>query len=274
MNYNTHILQNSSFPVKFINPIKLKFLPEIICAYWLLQVPRSKLSDNAKKIYGRLIKWADDTGKAHRSINQLAKELNVSSRTIERGLKELRETQLIITYLVKPGGVNHYQFLEHEWMEEQKNRPEYFKLSTPPDTNTIHYPKTLRNKGMYPPDTVAGSKYKYNYKYNNTYVDRTRRPVDKYKFVDKDPPRSSVNRQPFFTPEKRPEKTPEQKARFEIERNNAMENIKKITSRMRVPKNVDIERNLTTNFKRSMVGYTQVEGLDENLTIVVNDALE
>jgi len=259
MNNITNVLQKSSFSTKFIHPNQFNFLSEIIIPYWLLQIPKSELSETAKKVYGRLLRWGHNSEIVHRSVNQLAREVKRSSRTIERALKELRTVGLIITYLVKHGGVNHYKFLAHEWMEEEKNRPD-FKLSSLPDKTPIRYSKPSMNKGISPPVIIGDPKYINNFINKNIHVDTIRRPVDKYKFVDKDPPRSSVNRQPFFISKKEPEKTAEQKAKFEAERKKCRDGIEKIKLEWGLLKNTCVERNLDTNFKRSTVGYTSSAG--------------
>jgi hypothetical protein len=85
---------------------------------WLSQVPVKLLSHGAKALYCRLCKWAGYKGTAHRSAPLLGKELGESTRQIERFLKELRDCELIGTFQIKKGGENHFEFYQHEWMNE------------------------------------------------------------------------------------------------------------------------------------------------------------
>lgn len=92
--------------------------------FWLLHIPYYKLSMNAKVIYGRLERlrldqWCKEKHEVSRSARQLASDIGVSFRTVERSLKELRDKKLIETYQIKTCGINHYRFYEHEWMNEK-----------------------------------------------------------------------------------------------------------------------------------------------------------
>lgn len=92
--------------------------PAVYIPCWLIQVPSSKLSYHAKLIYGRLSQWSTTKGTVTRSIHQLSVELGMNKNTVERGLKELRDVELISTYKKSSGGQNYYKFYEHEWMYE------------------------------------------------------------------------------------------------------------------------------------------------------------
>ena len=98
---------------------------------WLSQVPISKLSMNAKVIYGRLCQWANTSGRTDRSTLQLCEELGMTKSPVDRALKELRTVGLIGTYQVEKGGVNHFEFYEHEWMTEQISRNLTYSDPTP-----------------------------------------------------------------------------------------------------------------------------------------------
>jgi DNA-binding transcriptional ArsR family regulator len=86
---------------------------------WLIQIPIQLLSFGAKLVYARLCKWVGANGRAHRSSKQLSIEIGISQRGIERHLKELREAELIGTYQLDPGGMNNFEFYDHEWMHTQ-----------------------------------------------------------------------------------------------------------------------------------------------------------
>lgn len=131
--------------------------PAVYIPCWLIQVPSDKLSYAAKMLYGRLAQWSSSKGTVHRSVNQLSEELGMHPRGVERTLKELRDVKLICTYRIDHGGVNHYQFLEHEWMHVQINdNLEYKNSSTPPDKSVGTPPTNL----SVPPDKSVGAKIK------------------------------------------------------------------------------------------------------------------
>lgn len=85
---------------------------------WLIQVPVQKLSHGAKILYGRLAQWSNEKGEVYRSKNDLKEEIGVSHRTIGDLIKELKDVKLISTFQPKKGGVSHYIFHDHEWMNE------------------------------------------------------------------------------------------------------------------------------------------------------------
>lgn len=113
---------------KFYNP--KSFAPAIYMPTWLLQVPTSKVSNNAKILYGRISQWANQKGDVFRSTRQLSQELGTPPRTLERHIKELRDKKLIETYIPLPGGVNHFKFLNHPWMHEEINEHLVYKSDT------------------------------------------------------------------------------------------------------------------------------------------------
>lgn len=87
--------------------------------YWLIQIPTSKLSYGAKCLYARLLAWKGDRKTAFRSIENLSIEMNVSRRTINRRLKELKDFGLIQTFQNQFKGVNNYTFPHHPAMNNK-----------------------------------------------------------------------------------------------------------------------------------------------------------
>ena len=118
--------------------------PSVYIPCWLIQVCSSKLSFAAKILYGRLSQWCNANGTVHRSVNQLSEEIGMPAKSVERVLKELRDVKLIETFRVHDGGVNHFAFLEHEWMNEPINQNLEYK-----STETYTHPP-LRNEGTPP----------------------------------------------------------------------------------------------------------------------------
>lgn len=114
LNYNTSIQNKKTY-----NPKLAKLPDSVYIPSWLLQIPSSKLSYQAKLLYGRLSQWVNQHGIVYRSAKQLTHELGMSLSSVERTLKELRDTGLIDTYQNSPGGINHYIFFEHEWMQTE-----------------------------------------------------------------------------------------------------------------------------------------------------------
>lgn len=92
--------------------------PSAYMPAWLIQILDSKLSLGAKMVYGRLAQWSNTKGKVHRSSNQLCHELGMTKSPVDRYLKELKTVGLIGTYQAEKGGVNHFEFYDHEWMYE------------------------------------------------------------------------------------------------------------------------------------------------------------
>ena len=92
------------------------YIPSAYIPAWLLQIPHCNLSTGAKLLYGRLAQWSNSKGQVHRSTKQLCQELGMTKSPMDRFLKELRDVGLIGTLQVVEGGVNHFEFYEHEWM--------------------------------------------------------------------------------------------------------------------------------------------------------------
>ncbi len=121
---------NTDKKIKLHNP--KAYAPAVYIPCWLIQIPSSKLSHGAKIVYGRLAQWSNAKCQVHRSTKQLCDELGMHSRMIERYLKELRDAALIGTYQIQEGGINHFEFYDHDWMRDpihpslcySENRPE------------------------------------------------------------------------------------------------------------------------------------------------------
>jgi len=92
--------------------------PAVYIPCWLSQVPTRLLSNNAKVLYGRLSQWSNSTGDVYRSLPQLVEELGTPRETLKRHLKELKNAGLIGTYHPQAGGINHYAFYHHIWMDK------------------------------------------------------------------------------------------------------------------------------------------------------------
>lgn len=93
--------------------------PAVFIPCWLIQVPHKLLSFGAKLLYGRLAQWSNTNGDVFRSAPQLSKELGMGVRTVEKFIKELKNTGLIETYHPQAGGQNHFRFFDHEWMHNK-----------------------------------------------------------------------------------------------------------------------------------------------------------
>jgi hypothetical protein len=101
---------------KYINPYNLfvgSFIPN-----WLQR--RSEVSPGAKLCYARLCQYAGQNGECFPSQATLASEIGAGERQIRRYITELEEQQLIDTVQVGLNQPNHYRFLWHPWMEEEK----------------------------------------------------------------------------------------------------------------------------------------------------------
>tara|TARA_R110000868_G_scaffold161317_1_gene391523 strand:+ start:21852 stop:22652 length:801 start_codon:yes stop_codon:yes gene_type:complete len=96
--------------------------PAIFIPSWLAQVPTRLLSNNAKMLYGRLSQWCSVKGDVYRSLPQLSEELGTPATTLKRHLKELKDAKLIGTFHPQAGGVNHYEFYHHLWMDKEINK--------------------------------------------------------------------------------------------------------------------------------------------------------
>jgi hypothetical protein len=125
--------------------------PAVYIPCWLSQVSIKLLSHGAKICYGRLSQWANSKGIVYRSCNQLAAEIGVSLASIEKYLKELRDQELIGTFQVEAGGVNHYEFYDHPWMHEPIN--EHLSYNDVPPDKSGGTPRNIRG---YPPEDLTG----------------------------------------------------------------------------------------------------------------------
>ncbi len=145
--------------------------PAVYIPCWLIQIPQHELSHFAKILYGRLAQWSNAKGYVSRSAPELALELGCISRTVERGLKELRDIKLIETHQVKHGDKNSFIFLDHEFMYRSLQPClDYYEQHTPPDrTEKLSTDNPLppdKNVGTpptdmsVPPDKCVGLKYK------------------------------------------------------------------------------------------------------------------
>lgn len=118
---------------------------------WLSQVPVKQLSDGAKILYARLTQWADSEGHAFRSAIQLAPELGIGYRAVEKRIQELKSAGLIGTYHPQAGGLNHFEFYVHEWMSAPTHKNLSYKSDPPHD----HVVPPTRSCGTPPHDHVA-----------------------------------------------------------------------------------------------------------------------
>lgn len=127
----------SNTPRKLHNP--KSHAPAVYIPCWLIQVPSELLSYAAKIVYGRLSQWSTGKCTVHRSLDQLSQEIGMNKRSLERILKELKDVELIGTYQVEAGGVNHYEFYDHPWMYETINEHLVYQESypQPPPANVV-----------------------------------------------------------------------------------------------------------------------------------------
>ncbi len=115
------------------------YAPAVYIPCWLIQVNIKLLSNGAKMLYGRLSQWASSDGTVYRSIPQLSEELGCSERSIEEYLRELKNVKLIGTFHPQAGGINHYEFYDHEWMRE----PIKEQLTYKEDKFTLPHPSVV-----------------------------------------------------------------------------------------------------------------------------------
>ncbi len=114
---STNNNNKTSAPIRKLHNPKAH-TPAVYIPCWLIQVPDSKLSLGAKMVYGRLAQWSNTKGQVHRSSTQLSHELGMSKSPVDRYIKELKNVGLIGTYQASKGGVNYFEFYDHEWMYE------------------------------------------------------------------------------------------------------------------------------------------------------------
>lgn len=98
-----------------INPWKMfqgSFIPNAV-----MQLPRRRLSADAKTCYGRLLQFAGKRGVAFPRVSLLALEIGQSRRSVERALKQLRGAGLITTKQRgrKRGGVGRSALISFHW---------------------------------------------------------------------------------------------------------------------------------------------------------------
>jgi hypothetical protein len=106
---------NCTMSLKLHNP--KSFSPAVYIPFWLIQVPIKSLSFGAKFTYGRLSQWADELGRASRSLKQLAAEIGESTDSIEIYLKELIDAKLLgIRH--QQDVINYFELYDHPWMNE------------------------------------------------------------------------------------------------------------------------------------------------------------
>lgn len=125
---------------------------------WLSQVPVKQLSEGAKILYARLTRWSDSDGHAFRSAKQLAPELGLGYRAVEKRIQELKNVGLIGTYQPQKGGLNHFEFYIHEWMSAPIHKNLCYESDPPHD----HVVPTTQTCGTPPHDHVVISSINLN----------------------------------------------------------------------------------------------------------------
>ena len=111
-------LQDNSTSSKRIRHNPKIHAPALYIPIWLIQVPVKKLSHGAKILYGRLSQWSNERGDVFRTVYDLSLELGMCESSVEKFLKELKDNNLIGIFHPQAGGINHYEFYDHEWMYE------------------------------------------------------------------------------------------------------------------------------------------------------------
>jgi hypothetical protein len=194
--YKSNFNQNKENKLKILNPKSHDIAAVLYC--WLLQIPSSQLSERAKILYSRLVRWCGVNGIVYRSVKQLSEEVGMSTKAVERTLKELRDVKLIGTYRVEEGGVNHYEFYDHEWMHVDLN--ENLEYQSYPQESSKHPvksdgtpPSILRA----PPLKIEGHKYIKNNKNkkSNKNTFSSSKSVDNFS--------DSKSKRPYATKEER-----------------------------------------------------------------------
>jgi hypothetical protein len=95
-----------------VDPKRFTFAP---VPNWLLE--RHELSAGAKLCYARLIQHAGHKGVAWPRQWTLGEELGTNDRQVRRWIEELEQLELIEVEREEYGGINHYFFLKHPWMD-------------------------------------------------------------------------------------------------------------------------------------------------------------
>ena len=124
--------------IKLHNP--KSFAPAVYIPCWLIQISSSLLSHAAKILYGRLAQWSNESGQVYRSVPQLSEEIGASRSAIDRHLKELKEAKLIGTFHPQAGGVNHFEFYDHEWMHAPIKKQLVYKSDDYDPTSKVTLP--------------------------------------------------------------------------------------------------------------------------------------
>ena len=99
---------------KRFNPYNLFhgcYVPE-----WLAR--RREISQGAKLLYGRLIRYAGKNGQCNPKIETISDEVGVSRRMAVDYINELRNHGLIDTSRTGKGKANDYFFVFHQWITE------------------------------------------------------------------------------------------------------------------------------------------------------------
>ena len=94
---------------------------------WILS--RKELTANAKIVYGRLVQYADDDGVAYPKVATLATECGLGKRTCERAIKELKDHNLIKSFISILDKTCAYLFLSHPWMNDSVSEKTITELS-------------------------------------------------------------------------------------------------------------------------------------------------
>jgi DNA-binding transcriptional ArsR family regulator len=95
------------------------FAPSVYIPYWLIQIPLSIVSANAKLLYGRMAHWSCEQGQVCRSVSQLAQELNLSISDTKEHLKELEENNLIKQFKSSNDKSISFELCENKWINEE-----------------------------------------------------------------------------------------------------------------------------------------------------------
>lgn len=95
-----------------------KFHDFIILPAWLYCRTTRDISDSAKLLYSRFIRYMGDNNVCWPSIESMAKELGKNTRQIDRLLSELKKLKLIKSTRVGKKCNNRYVLPHHKWMEE------------------------------------------------------------------------------------------------------------------------------------------------------------
>lgn len=150
------------------------YAPAVYIPCWLIQIPHNELSYGAKLLYGRLAQWSNTSGKVFRSCPQLSKEMGMGERTIERFISELKNCKLIGTFQPQAGGLNHFEFYDHEWMYQELTSELGYEDNYPPPqsygTPPPHLAVPPASPGGTPPPHLAGINIKEIEINNKQYI--------------------------------------------------------------------------------------------------------